>query len=666
MFDLLAAFGSGFCLLRRKKTENGPKAAASGPQEKTLDIPPYPPYPKGLPVADPKELLAVNQDLVRDILYTNDLGQHEPILRTILWNTAALFHLLPASETHHHHGTGGLLKHSLEVASLAVSLFESRYILDVDQPPSVRREKKFKWRLLITTLGLAHDLGKLATLYQITDKDGARVWNPFTCTLYDWAKANHIDRIYLTWRKGRGKFSPLSFNALLFNLLVPKEFWDYIAQPDQSLVKVLDQTLRGEDNRITCVLNECDHTSVMNDLQHGTSGAYPAQTPPEYRVVEGIKKLLAQGVWGVNSTDSVIWYGNKIVALEWPNAYKDLIETLKSLFWLDGVPTNPCELRDLLIERGVATRFVDCNRAYDFVLISHEMYEDQTKRVFVPAIILAKHAPIFRLENYREVNLQIRVPDAGRLDYDHKVLRSKGIEAYRTEELIYYEYFDFKDQRMATPKPPSQASEQSTQPTDQQPPAQTPAKSTQQTNAKRPSKPPEQQPQRPASAILARIDQQSTQPTDQQPPAQTPAKSTQQTNAKRPSKPPEQQPQRPASAILARIDQQSTQPTDQQPPAQTPAKSTQQTNAKRPPKPPEQQPQRPSPSEDEILAELLKVIDLWKAKSRSLDELANKLELSRKTLWQIKRDQKISDHVQKLLKPKIENLLLEINGLERL
>ena len=82
------------------------------------DIPRYPPFAKGLPVAPIDKVVETQRDLVERI--RNALGftreQHEKLLLPVIKRYAEFVHLLPASEAHHHRGAGGLFRHGLEVA----------------------------------------------------------------------------------------------------------------------------------------------------------------------------------------------------------------------------------------------------------------------------------------------------------------------------------------------------------------------------------------------------------------------------------------------------------------------------------------------------------------------------------------------------------------------
>ena len=89
---------------------------------------------------------------------------------------------LPASEVHHHAHAGGLLAHTLEVITTALSLRQG-YLL----PPGVAVEAlvhlKDVWTYAVFTAALCHDLAKPAVDQKVTLYDVAGqsigVWDPW-------------------------------------------------------------------------------------------------------------------------------------------------------------------------------------------------------------------------------------------------------------------------------------------------------------------------------------------------------------------------------------------------------------------------------------------------------------------------------------------------------
>ena len=82
------------------------------------EIPRYPPFMKGLPAAPVERILATQVELINAIEHALSLPDdlYQTIAAPVIARYAAISHLLPASESHHHRGAGGLFRHGLEVA----------------------------------------------------------------------------------------------------------------------------------------------------------------------------------------------------------------------------------------------------------------------------------------------------------------------------------------------------------------------------------------------------------------------------------------------------------------------------------------------------------------------------------------------------------------------
>src|SRR5699024_9053180 len=82
----------------------------------------------------------------------------QSLYQTVLNNYARLVQRLPASESHHHAGLGGLLRHGLEVTQHTLDLKQG-----VMLPPAAAPEDQAKlqdlWTYACVTAALLHDLG---------------------------------------------------------------------------------------------------------------------------------------------------------------------------------------------------------------------------------------------------------------------------------------------------------------------------------------------------------------------------------------------------------------------------------------------------------------------------------------------------------------------------
>ena len=230
--------------LLKKVMGRGEMAMPTQPPQATLpvrpdpddEIPRYPPFVKGLPASHPDRLIQTQQELIGQIresgLASKEVFENfylEPLRRF-----AAYAHLLPASESHHHRGAGGLFRHAIEVALWSLQSGD-RVLLPGDQTPRRRREMEPRWHSAVFLAALCHDVGKPITDLTATSQDGETVWDPFCEDLYAWAIRNQIDRYFLRWRKNRGT-SHTSVSLLLVERIIGRNGLGWIAQGDPSLV----------------------------------------------------------------------------------------------------------------------------------------------------------------------------------------------------------------------------------------------------------------------------------------------------------------------------------------------------------------------------------------------------------------------------------------------
>ncbi len=102
------------------------------------EIPRYPPFMRGLPATPPDTLIETQRDLIGQIreagLASPDI--FEQFYLASLRRFASYAHLLPASQTHHHRGAGGLLRHAAEVALWSLQSGD-RVLLPGEQAPDL-------------------------------------------------------------------------------------------------------------------------------------------------------------------------------------------------------------------------------------------------------------------------------------------------------------------------------------------------------------------------------------------------------------------------------------------------------------------------------------------------------------------------------------------------
>ena len=145
----------------------------------------FKPKPKNIfLITSGKRLLAPHKKTLVDIRSIAGLSSKfwNALYLNTLINLAEYIQELPASESHHHSGRGGLLAHTLETSLNALRIRRGKLL-----PPNSDAETvtKFKdvWTYAVFTAALCHDLGKPITdmNIELLDRKKNKItnWSPF-------------------------------------------------------------------------------------------------------------------------------------------------------------------------------------------------------------------------------------------------------------------------------------------------------------------------------------------------------------------------------------------------------------------------------------------------------------------------------------------------------
>lgn len=332
-----------------------PPIAKSLPDD---EIPRYPPFVKGLPASHPDRLIETQQEQIGQIresgLASKDV--YEEFYLGPLRRFASYAHLLPASETHHHRGAGGLFRHAIEVALWSLQSGD-RVLLPGDQTPRRRRELEPRWHSAVFLAALCHDLGKPITDLMVTNQDGGKVWDPFCEDLYAWAVRNQVDRYFLRWRKNRGT-SHTSVSLLLVERIVGRTGLGWISQGDPNLVTWMMEAISGhpsQENMIHNLIVRSDQVSVTRDIESmGVNFAgYEIGIPVERILLDIMRRLVRDRVWIVNEPGSRLWHMDGHLYLVWPAGGEE-IAAIVNQEKMPGLPRTPNSILDMLVERKLA------------------------------------------------------------------------------------------------------------------------------------------------------------------------------------------------------------------------------------------------------------------------------------------------------------------------
>lgn len=277
----------------------------------------------------------------------------QSLYQTIFENYAALVQRLPASESHHHAGPGGLLQHGIEVVRHTLDLKQG-IILPRGEAPEVQSRMQDLWTYACVTAALLHDLGKPVTDLHVT------LHAPKNSRKYRWTPVQGPMPI--------GASYGIEFNAnrvyrqherippLLAHHLIPPEGLQWIAG-DQAVLHGWLAAIQGnlEDaDAIGEIVRKADGLSVARNL----SGSMKVQLPTAKakplveRLITGLRYLLHHEALPLNRRGAAAYLDRDALWL----VSKTTLDKLRTHLIEEGqpgIPTRNDRLMDELQQHGL-------------------------------------------------------------------------------------------------------------------------------------------------------------------------------------------------------------------------------------------------------------------------------------------------------------------------
>ena len=259
---------------------------------------------------------------------------------------------LPASETHHHAGPGGLLDHTLEVITGALAARRS-LLLPIAASPEVIAHKHDVWTYAVFAGALLHDVGKAATshrvlLFNARGRPEGR-WDQWCGPM----PAGMQYRIHFVRGRHYGLHTRVA--PLLVHHVVPPSGISWLGEDAEVLAPWL-ALIAGDIEgaaEIGTIVARADGDSVARNLgADGSRFAAARSKPLHEKLLTALRYLIAEGGLPINRDGAAAWITEEDVWL----VSKRVADTLREHLTAeghDGIPTRNDRIFDVLQEHGI-------------------------------------------------------------------------------------------------------------------------------------------------------------------------------------------------------------------------------------------------------------------------------------------------------------------------
>lgn len=316
----------------------------------------YPDKGVAAPSASP-EMLYQSQLPLIDRLQQSSSFSHDDfndLLKPAILNYAAYVHMLPASETNHHCGQGGLFRHGLEVALNASNACVGK-VFAWDSWASERERLIPRWRMCAILGGMLHDMGKPMVDVGAIDESGDLNWNPHNGSLYQWLVENNLPHYYIHWRPGARHKRHEAFNQVTLYRIIPEKTMRWLTEfGGQEPLDYMVMSLSGSSdprNTIAAIIKKADSDSVDRDIRDSrqrlsASGLGGARNLAA-RIVRTMYDQIEGGKWLLNKPSSPVYLTDQGIFGMYPAIINEAIDILRES-GETSLPRDSASVLDLL------------------------------------------------------------------------------------------------------------------------------------------------------------------------------------------------------------------------------------------------------------------------------------------------------------------------------
>ncbi|MDB5860183.1 MAG: hypothetical protein JWQ76_3872 [Ramlibacter sp.] len=329
-------------------------AVAPAPAALTLR---YPPADPGLPLLAADAILAANEDLIARLRLHAAVSPAQLQERFLLplRRLALSINVLPATAAGLFSGEMGLFRAALESAFYAFQASDGRIFTGAEGVER-RHALEGRWRYLCFLAGLLHPLGRPLERLVVASADG-RIWKRHIHGLDDWAAAQGVDRVFVSWGSCHDADVPGPGAASLHLLphIIGASNLQHLEDGAADLVGSLQQLALGQPGSSPVahqVVTNCwerirRREALRRPQAYGRLVAGTHQAP---YLLGAMRTLVRSGQWVPNA--SCLRADAAGIYLQWPQAAADLIAWGRHQGY-QGWPGDPATLAALLAAAGI-------------------------------------------------------------------------------------------------------------------------------------------------------------------------------------------------------------------------------------------------------------------------------------------------------------------------
>jgi hypothetical protein len=349
----------------------------------------YPPKVNGLSVFCVDAILKRYKDQIIALEQHVDIGFHrttedginlfEARYLSVIRKLAEYVHMLPASEYHHHSQPGGLFRHSLDAALIALRKADNQL------PPTVGKvdldaQRRIRYMYAAWVGALLHDTGKILTdmqvsAYTIFDDEqnmcvpiaswskSIKPWVPQIETLIEWATRNKVERYFVHFRASRVHKEHVSSGATLLPHILKGEGLEFIMDSPDDLYSNLTSALNGYahiNGYLATAIRFGDSVSTAKDVKTMATSAFGnLKKSRMMSIVDTMRSLKSK--WNFNAQKGHAFVIGDCVFIRWQSAFDGILKAARANQH-DSLPNDTKSLLGMMEDFRIVEPFDKDNR----------------------------------------------------------------------------------------------------------------------------------------------------------------------------------------------------------------------------------------------------------------------------------------------------------------